>query len=525
MATKILGPPAEGASSFWGLNGAERPRRRLNRCAVAAEARSMVPPFCAPQLLGALLAVSPSAGEHRPSKPIQSDRHEVEPESAPLEALSEASPSLEVPEPARLEYAGQGPSVRASWALQPPVLVRSIPPQNRELQVPEPAQEDTTPASQPERSWKEDVSIGAFVDTYAGVNVLQPDPGTPNALRAFDTANGFALHWAGVDAEYGGEVVGGTVGLRFGPSAAVYNGSDSEYGLQYVKQAYVTFAPRRTKGRLSIDLGKFDTLYGAEVADSQANFNYTRGALNWLGQPLFHTGLKMGVQLSETVDFTGMLVNGWNNSLDNNRGKSAGLQLAWSPSDRFGVYLGYLVGAEGDRKMTLACEPGTALDRSSGECIATPGADAEEVSVLARRVELRLRHFADVVVSASATDRLDLSLNADLGYDETVSNPVTGAFTPSLWYGAALGARVAITERIATAARGEYYRDLQGFTTPVPVSLGTGTLSLEFRPADMLLFRLDSRYEQATDDVFVARDATGSDRQLTFTLGTVIHTP
>lgn len=491
---------------------------------LVAELRSMVLPFCAPQLLGALLAVGPNAGEHPRSEPVQPDRGGDEPENAPLEGPSEAPPSLEAPEPARLEYAGQGPSLPASAALQPPVLVRSVPPQNRAVHKPESTLADTPPAPEPERSWKEDVSIGAFVDTYAGVNVLQPDPGTPNALRAFDTANGFALHWAGLDLEYGGEVVGGTVSLRLGPSAAVYNGSDSEYGLQYVKQAYVTFIPRRTKGRLSFDLGKFDTLYGAEGADSQANFNYTRGALNWLGQPLFHTGLKMGLQLSETVEFTAMLINGWNNSLDNNRGKSAGIQFAWSPSDRFGAYLGYLVGAEGDRSMTLACEADTALN-DSGVCVDAPGVEAEDISVVTRAVELRLRHFADLVVSASPTDRLDLSLNGDLGYDEAVSNPVSGAFTPSIWYGAALGARVAITERFATAARGEYYRDLQGFTTPVPVALGTGTLSLEFRPADMLLFRIDSRYEQATDDLFVATDAAGSDRQLTFTLGTVIHTP
>jgi hypothetical protein len=266
-------------------------------------------------------------------------------------------------------------------------------------------------------------------------------------------------------------------------------------------------------------LGKFDTLYGAEVADSQANFNYTRGALNWLGQPFFHTGVKMGVQVSKTLEFNAMVVNGWNTSLDNNRGKSGGVQLAWAPSDRFGAYLGYLVGAEGNRDMTVTCESDTALDGTTGECVDSPGADAAEVSIAAKDVERRMRHFADLVVTASVTDRLDLSINGDLGYDETISNPITGAFAPSIWYGAALGARVSITERVATAARGEYYRDLQGFTTPVPVSLGTGTLTLEFRPADMLIFKLDSRYEQATDTIYVGRDATGSDRQLTFTPG------
>lgn len=475
----------------------------------------MVPPFSAPRLLGALLAANPTEP--------QPERQGAEDGSAPVEVLTEAPPSLEPPGPARIEYAGQGPSSPSSLPFQPPVLVRSVPPQNRAAREVGPSAE--VPAPEPERSWKDDVSIGGFVDTYAGVNVLLPDPQTANTLRAFDTANGFALHWAGVNAEYGGEVVGGTVSLRFGPSAPLYNGADSDHGLGFVKQAYATFAPRRTKGRLSFDLGKFDTLYGAEGADSQVNFNYTRGALNWLGQPLFHTGLKMELQLSDTIGLTAMVVNGWNNSRDNNRGKSGGLQLFWAPSDRFGVYVGYMVGAEGDREETLSCEADTALDGDRGECTAMPGADADAVLVVARGVERRLRHFADVIVTATVTDRLDLSLNGDMGYDETISNPVTGAFVPSIWYGAALGARVVITEQIAVAGRGEVYRDLAGFTTPVPVSLGTGTLTFELRPADMLVLKLDSRYEQATDDVFVARDATGSDRQLTFTLGAVIHTP
>ncbi len=530
----------------------------------------MVLPFAAPQLLGALLLVSPMGGKLGPSKPgrekpqgeapsapkakttrspktaapqrarrskaprpspaptsVEPEPEDADLDAVPLEVLDEAPPSLEVPEAAQIEYESQGPSLQTRLPVQPPVLVRSVPPQTRAAHKPEAKIEDAGAAPEPDTkaSWKDDLSVGAFVDTYAGVNALLPDPGTPNALRAFDGSNGFALHWAGVDAEYGGEVAGGTVSLRFGPSAAAYNGGDSDYGLEYVKQAYVSFSPRRTKGRLSFDLGKFDTLYGAEVADSQANFNYTRGALNWLGQPFFHTGVKMGIQVSDKLELNAMVVNGWNTSLDNNRGKSGGVQLAWSPSDRFGAYLGYLVGAEGDRDMTVTCESDTALDGATGECVDSPGADAAEVSVAAKGVERRMRHFADLVITASVTERLELSINGDLGYDETINNPITGAFAPSIWYGAALGARVSITERVATAARGEYYSDLQGFTTPVPVSLGTGTLTLEFRPADMLIFKLDSRYEQATDTIYVGRDATGSDRQLTFTLGAVIHTP
>ena len=39
-----------------------------------------------------------------------------------------------------------------------------------------------------------------------------------------------------------------------------------------------------------LDLGKFDTPYGAEVAESHLNMNYTRGLL-YASQPVFHTSI------------------------------------------------------------------------------------------------------------------------------------------------------------------------------------------------------------------------------------------
>ncbi|MGH1348351.1 MAG: outer membrane beta-barrel protein [Nannocystales bacterium] len=373
-------------------------------------------------------------------------------------------------------------------------------------------------------TWTDKGSLSAFADAYAGVNILLPSAGTPNALRAFDTSNGFSLHWAGLDAEYEGEVVGGAVSLRLGPSATVYAGTDASISLQYIKQAYVRWKPKIASGRLALDLGKFDTLYGAEVADSQRNFNYTRGALSWLGQPLFHTGLRATAVLSDRFSVLAVGVNGWNNTLDNNDAKSGGVQLVFS-GDRLDTLLGYMVGAENDRQTVINCGTDTSFDTSTARCFDAPGAVASSTTVVARGVNRRLRHFADLVVAGEVTKKLSVFANADLGYDEAIVNPVSGAYDPSVWYGASLGTRYALTPTFATAARGEFYQDLDGFTTPVPLMLGTGTVTLEFAPTNMLVLKVDSRYDHATEAVFVGRDAGTSSNQLTFTLGAVIMTP
>ncbi len=75
--------------------------------------------------------------------------------------------------------------------------------------------------------------------------------------------------------------MGGTLALRFGPSAKRYNSSclaqkcDAAYGLENVKQAFASWRPGGDSSPVTLDFGKFDTIYGAEVAESQDNINYT----------------------------------------------------------------------------------------------------------------------------------------------------------------------------------------------------------------------------------------------------------
>src|SRR6185369_4360765 len=113
--------------------------------------------------------------------------------------------------------------------------------------------------------WYDAVELSAFVDAYASVNYNFPKPASGNNLyRAYDTTNGFALSWVGADISYAPDPVGGTLSLRFGPTATAYAGAiDSGSGLEYVKQAFVSWKP---VDELTVDFGKFDTPFGGEVA-------------------------------------------------------------------------------------------------------------------------------------------------------------------------------------------------------------------------------------------------------------------
>ncbi len=95
-------------------------------------------------------------------------------------------------------------------------------------------------------------------------------------------------------------------------------------GLSNVKQAFATWKPGGKGSAVALDFGKFDTIYGVEVADSQYNINYTRGVVYWFAQPAFHTGFRLNADLSDAFTLKALLVNGYNNSIDNNFGKTPG---------------------------------------------------------------------------------------------------------------------------------------------------------------------------------------------------------
>jgi Putative beta-barrel porin-2, OmpL-like. bbp2 len=90
-----------------------------------------------------------------------------------------------------------------------------------------------------------------------------------------------------------------------------------------------------------------------------------------------------------------------------------------------------------------------------------------------------------------------------------------------------LGARYAFLEKFAVAARAEYLNDRDGFATGFPgndIELVTGTLTLEVRPADFLIVRLDGRLDYSSREIFQkgVRETTGI--MPTTTLGVVATT-
>jgi len=369
--------------------------------------------------------------------------------------------------------------------------------------------------------WYDNFKFEAFVDAYFSNNYNFPKPQYPGAVlgspaggnqfRAYDQANGFALHWFGLDITHAPDPVGGGLNLRMGPGAALFNaatfgGPDAASGLQYIKNAYVNWKPGGKDSAVTLTLGKFNQPFGSEVPESHYNANYSRSLLYWYAQPLFLTGLKLDWAMTDQLTMSLFAVNGWNNTLDNNLGKSGAIQFTYVASPVLTATLGYIGGPE-QPDVVAATAPATGL-------VDNPDSGS------------RFRHFADLILDVRPVKELRFLLNADYGVEKAPSGTtlLDGTVVDSWkWYGVNLGVGYQVNDVFSIGLRGEYYRDPQGFTmlTNQNTEVIDGTLTLAASPTPNLILKLDNRIDSANQPFFQKGIGETSKTQFTTTLGVV----
>jgi hypothetical protein len=361
------------------------------------------------------------------------------------------------------------------------------------------------------------LKISAFVDAFYGFQTAAQGTASP-AHRSYDSntwvstdttnggvaQNGFGLSFAGIDASYDGGKLGATISLRAGPSVPIfYAGDAGPLGIENITQAFATWTPAP---QLSIDFGQFNTIFGAEVADSWKNLNYTRGGLYYAMQPAWHTGMRVAVSPNDKVTVTGMVVNGVNSSRDDNESPGLALQLSVTPNDLFSLAAGWYTTPK-------------------------PSTDGGIFD-----------NFFDLV-AALTVERFSLVLNADLcvngdkrnegpGYLQTLDDP--------MFWGVSLAAGYQATDLFGIALRGEFLSDADNqifkatrtnfgvtFPTTQQTNVVTVTGTLDFKPVDgsnNLVIRWDNRIETSNEDIFFNRSSSATNVWFGSTLGVVVTT-
>ncbi len=262
-----------------------------------------------------------------------------------------------------------------------------------------------------------------------------------NPLRSFDNdQNTFTMNAAVLEFQKAPKPEGG-VGFRadvmMGQNAELINLSTTGSNQDQFTflQAYVdVVAPLNVfkdsgifDDVIDIKVGRLLTLAGFEVVRSPDNWNVSRGLLFGLGQPITHTGARATYNLfnDKVTTYWGIL-NGWDNVVDNNQGKTWEMGFSTSPIEGVtwttAMYYGPENNAQGSHR----------------------------------------RYLMTNVAVWNLTDRLSLVGEIDFGNQNRVviNTAVNNEQTKNAqWHGYYAGARYKLTEKLAGAYRVELFRD------------------------------------------------------------------
>jgi len=335
-------------------------------------------------------------------------------------------------------------------------------------------------------------NLTGLVDAYYQINPNQPR-GRASQFRAFDAPNSqFMLNLIELQLDKPVDkdnLLGYRVALGWGNGINVVNASDpGGLGLaQNLKEGYLSWFAKVGKG-LQIDVGKYATPAGAEVIESNLNWNYSRGLLFTYSVPYYHFGARAKYVFNDKNTVMFHVTNGWNNIVDNNSGKTYGASWIWTPTKKFGFTENYMAGPE------------------------TYNATSQ------------WRQLSDTVITYNPTAKLSLMANIDYDRGDRI-NTEEGVGPVSDWTGVAGYVKYAPDAKYAFSGRYEYLNDHTGFATggpnsPTPQHIQEFTATLERKIATHLISRLEVRHDWSNAASFL--DGTGSSKNQTTISGGLI---
>jgi putative OmpL-like beta-barrel porin-2 len=322
------------------------------------------------------------------------------------------------------------------------------------------------------------VEVKGFIDTTFNWNFNDPENPRENRLRVFDRpANTFSLNLVQLSLEKKAAELN-TVGFRLdldaGRDVKFFQARGLDTGDFDLEQAFIAYKAPLGEG-LTVTVGKFVTLLGAEIIEAPNNFNYSRSLLFGFAIPFTHTGLLLNYPILPLLDLTVGVVNGWDNVDDNNNAKTFIGRLGFNVSDQLMASLAGIYGAEQD-------------DRSGPA-----------------------RWVIDFVTTLKPLPNLTLVLNYDYGHeDEAVV--VDDQTKNAVWQGVEAIVHYAFTEKFSLAARGEYFSDRDGARTGTAQDLWEGTLTAGYKWVKAFETRLEYRHDHSNAHSF-DRNGRGSRSQ------------
>lgn len=332
--------------------------------------------------------------------------------------------------------------------------------------------EDAKPAGLNPDEVKKALGMSIYLQggyTYnANATDLNATQGQENDLRVFDhKANSFGLDLAQI--VFAKDIAPGVAGYKLklsagetakwihsrGLSGAPLTAAQAGEGTDSldVTEAYMSTIAPVGKG-IRFDLGKMVTYHGAEVIEAKDNPNYSRSLLFNYAIPFTHTGLKVSYGFTDTLSASAHIVNGWDNSTDNNRAKTYGLSIGYAPMEQISGYVNLMTGPEQDN------------------------------------INGNKRTLVDLVATIKPMKNLSLILNYDDAKEDVPGSSVS-------WSGFAGILKYDISDAYSLVVRAESFDDKDGVRTGTAQKLTEVTFTPEFRLNGGLILRPEYRHDSS----------------------------
>jgi Putative beta-barrel porin-2, OmpL-like. bbp2 len=307
------------------------------------------------------------------------------------------------------------------------------------------------------------VTIEGYIDAYYTYDFNKPASGGRPYFVSMARHNEMTINLAFVDVKYSST----RLRARFVPGFGTYinaNYLNEPGALKNIVEANAGI--KLFKGRsIWFDFGVFGSPYTNESAISKDHLAYTRSfAPEYV--PYYLSGAKVSVPLSKKLNAYFYFINGWQQMQDANSGKSIGTQLEYRPTNNWLLNWNTYIGSE-----TTSVNP-----------------------------EFGTRYFTDFFFihskgKWSATGCVYIGLQK------------RAALENATWWQANLIARYDMTPRLSVTARAEYFDDSnEVLTTPITGVIGlssySGSLGLNSKPAENMLFRMEYRTFYSTNKVY-----------------------
>lgn len=315
------------------------------------------------------------------------------------------------------------------------------------------------------------MEISAYLDFYYG-NTFNNQNETVPYFVSSNSNNEFNVNLAIVDFKYSSK----GIRLKFTPGFGTYmnaNYANEPTTLKHLIEASMGIRLSQ-KRDIWLDAGILGSPYTNENAISRDHLVYTR-SLAAENVPYYLSGVKLSIPLSNKIIFYTYLINGWQQIKDNNSGKSIGTQIEYKPNPKHTLNWNTYIG---DERSTFA-------------------------------PQYRTRYFSDIFYIYNPEGKLSLTSCIYLGNQQKLSGSTT---SNHYWWQANAIARYKLNDRLAISGRVEYFDDPEYLiVSPLSdaaskFSVLSESISISYKVHDNAMFRVESRYFDATDNIFTSNN-------------------